>query len=79
VFDEKTKKVAYNNPTLAAMMKDKFNSPLCAVGDKANRARLYDFDEMDAHHVAAWSKGGDSSARNCQILCKTHNQSKGNR
>lgn len=36
-------------------------------------------DEMDADHVSAWSKGGDSSAENCQMLCITHNRAKGNR
>ncbi|MEK7627173.1 MAG: HNH endonuclease signature motif containing protein, partial [Patescibacteria group bacterium] len=34
---------------------------------------------MDADHVAAWSKGGATSAKNCQMLCKTHNRAKGNR
>lgn len=52
---------------------------LCAVGDNANKARIYDFDEMDADHVSAWSKGGDSSAKNCEMLCITHNRAKGNR
>lgn len=79
VFDEKTKKVTYNKQTQAVKGKNKSNCPLCAVSDNANRARIYDFDEMDADHVAAWSKGGDSSAKNCQMLCSTHNRAKGNR
>ena len=79
VFDEKTKKVTYNKQTQAVQGKNKSNCPLCAVSDNANRARIYDFDEMDADHVAAWSKGGDSSAKNCQMLCSTHNRAKGNR
>ena len=61
------------------MGKNKSNCPLCAVGENANKARIYDFDEMGADHVAAWSKGGDSSAENCQMLCATHNRAKGNR
>ncbi|MEG2493153.1 MAG: HNH endonuclease, partial [Rikenellaceae bacterium] len=28
---------------------------------------------------AAWSKGGITSIENCEMLCKTHNRSKGNR
>jgi Protein of unknown function DUF262/HNH endonuclease len=79
VFDEKTKKTAYNKQTQAVKGKNKSNCPLCAVSDNANQARIYDFDEMDADHVAAWSKGGDSSAKNCQMLCSTHNRAKGNR
>jgi hypothetical protein len=79
VFDEKTKKATYNMQTQAVKGKNKSNCPLCAVSDNANQARIYDFDEMDADHVAAWSKGGDSSAKNCQMLCVTHNRAKGNR
>lgn len=79
VFDEKTKKVTYNKQTQAVKGKDKSNCPLCALSDNANRARIYHFDEMDADHVAAWSKGGDSSAKNCEMLCSTHNRAKGNR
>lgn len=79
VFDEKTKKVAYTKQTQAAKGKKKSNCPLCAVGDNANKARIYVFEEMDADHVAAWSKGGDSSTKNCQMLCITHNRAKGNR
>ncbi|HLL90398.1 MAG TPA: DUF262 domain-containing protein [Tepidisphaeraceae bacterium] len=79
VFDERTKKVAYAKQTQAVKGKDKSNCPLCAIEDNANKARVYELDEMDADHVSAWSKGGDSSAKNCQMLCKTHNRSKGNR
>lgn len=79
VFDEKTKKVAYNKQTQEAKAKGKSNCPLCAIGDNANKKRIYELDEMDADHVSAWSKGGDSSAKNCQMLCTTHNRAKGNR
>ncbi|WP_206671405.1 HNH endonuclease [Selenomonas montiformis] len=34
---------------------------------------------MGADHVTAWSKGGSTDEKNCQMLCKTHNRSKGNR
>jgi 5-methylcytosine-specific restriction endonuclease McrA len=34
---------------------------------------------MDADHVTAWSKSGATLAKNCQMLCKTHNRAKGNR
>lgn len=79
VFDEKTKRVAYNKQTQDAQAKGKSNCPLCAVGENANKGRIYKLDEMDADHVSAWSKGGDSSAKNCQMLCTTHNRAKGNR
>jgi len=79
VFDDKTKKVAYNKQTQEAKAKGKSNCPLCTIGDNANKKRIYGLDEMDADHVSAWSKGGGSSAENCQMLCIPHNRAKGNR
>lgn len=79
VFDDKAKRVAYNKQTKEAQAKGKSNCPLCAVGENANKSKLYELKEMDADHVSAWSKGGDSSTNNCQMLCITHNRAKGNR
>jgi hypothetical protein len=79
VFDPKVKRAAYMKQTQAAQAKGESNCPLCAVGHKANKSRIYELDEMDADHVSAWSKGGGSAATNCQMLCTTHNRSKGNR
>ena len=79
VFDTKIKRAAYAKQTQAAERKGESNCPLCAMGKNANKARIYKFEEMDADHVTAWSKGGGSSARNCQMLCITHNRAKGNR
>ena len=78
-FDEKTKKAVYAKQTIDAKKKGVSNCPLCAVGHDANAARIWDLKEMDADHVAAWSKGGETTAANCQMLCKTHNRAKGNR
>lgn len=79
VFDDKTKRVAYNKQTQEAQAKGKSNCPLCALGENANKSKIYELKEMDADHVSAWSKGGDSSDKNCQMLCITHNRAKGNR
>ena len=79
VFDDSTKKSVYNKQTKAAQAKGVSNCPLCAVGDNANKTKIYKLAEMDADHVAAWSKGGDTSAANCEMLCITHNRAKGNR
>ena len=78
-FEAKRWPTAYANQAKAVAGKDKSNCPLCAVGHGANKGRIYKFEEMDADHVAAWSKGGDSTAKNCQMLCITHNRAKGNR
>ena len=79
VFDDKTKRGAYNKQTQDAKAKGKSNCPLCAMSQNANQNRIYELKEMDADHVSAWSKGGESSAKNCQMLCVTHNRAKGNR
>ena len=79
VFDEPTKKSVYTAQSKKAKAGGKSNCPLCAVGNNANKTRVYKFDEMDADHVSAWSKGGGTNVKNCEMLCKTHNRAKGNR
>ena len=79
VFDEATKKSVYAKQTQVAEANGTSNCPLCVVGPDANMSKIWKFAEMDADHVSAWSKGGASSAKNCQMLCVTHNRAKGNR
>lgn len=79
VFDEATKRSVYAKQTKEAEAKEKSNCSLCAVGHDANKEKIWSFSEMEADHVSAWSKGGATSAKNCEMLCKTHNRAKGNR
>lgn len=79
VFDEVTKQTKYRQQTAAATAAGVSNCPLCAIGHDSNRTRIYKIGEMDADHVAAWSNGGSTDISNCQMLCKTHNKSKGNK
>ncbi|HEU5403861.1 MAG TPA: DUF262 domain-containing protein [Terriglobales bacterium] len=79
VFDDATKRFVYAAQTTDAEAGSTSNCPLCAVGHGANRSKIWKIAEMDADHVSAWSKGGGSSAKNCQMLCTTHNRAKGNR
>ena len=79
IFDEATKKAVYATQTAKAEKKGESNCPYCAIGHDANKSKVWSFSEMDADHVAAWSKGGRTAVKNCQILCKTHNRAKGNR
>lgn len=79
VFDEATKKTVYARQTSDAQAKGISNCPLCALGSDSNNKRIWKQNEMDADHVAAWSKGGATDINNCQMLCKTHNRAKGNR
>ena len=79
VFDEATRSSVYARQTAAAEKAGISNCPLCALGQDANRARIWRLNDMDADHVSAWSRGGASDSRNCQMLCVTHNRAKGNR
>ncbi len=79
VFDEATKKSVYAKQTEEAKKKGISNCPLCAVGNNVNKNKIWNFSEMDADHVTAWSKGGATDEKNCEMLCKTHNRAKGNR
>lgn len=79
VFDEATKKSVYAQQTKEANEKWVSNCPLCAVWHESNNKKIWSIWEMDADHVSAWSKGGATDIKNCQMLCKSHNRAKGNR
>ncbi|MDH6238672.1 HNH endonuclease family protein [Aurantimicrobium minutum] len=79
VFDEATKKSVYAIQTKNAQDAGQSNCSHCALGHDANKTKVWKLEEMDADHVAAWSKGGATSIENCELLCKTHNRAKGNR
>lgn len=79
VFDESVKRSTYKKQTEEAEAIGKSNCSHCALGHDANKIKIWNFGEMEADHVSAWSKGGATSVENCEMLCKTHNRAKGNR
>ncbi len=79
VFDEATKKSVYSKQTKEAEKENKSNCPLCSIGHDSSKSKIWNLNEMDADHVTAWSKGGATDIKNCQMLCKTHNRAKGNK
>lgn len=79
VFDEATKKSKYAIQTSEAEKKSISNCSFCAIGHDSNKTKIWKLAEMDADHVTAWSKGGATDTKNCEMLCKTHNRAKGNR
>jgi hypothetical protein len=79
VFDEATSRAAYKTQTDKAAKTKKSNCPLCVIANDANSEKVWDYKDMEADHIAAWSKGGTTTPGNCQMLCKTHNRAKGNR
>lgn len=79
VFDDNTKRIVYNQQTEDAKAKGISNCPDCVLGHDSNKSKIWKLTEMDADHVHAWSKGGATDIKNCQMLCKRHNKAKGNK
>lgn len=78
-FDKNVIKTVYAKQTAEAKSKGISNCPLCAHGHDAAKTKIWELKDMDADHVAAWSKGGATDIKNCQMLCKSHNRAKGNK
>lgn len=78
-FEDSTKRATYKRQTDEANSKGVSNCPDCANGHEAAKTKIWKLDEMDADHVKAWSKKGATTPENCEMLCKRHNRSKGNR
>ena len=79
IFDEATKKSQYARQTAEAVEKNISNCPYCTIGHDSNKTKIWTLADMDADHVAAWSKGGATETKNCEMLCKPHNRAKGNK
>ena len=55
-------------------------SPRCAhVSDDGARCTESSYNKLEVDHILPWSKGGRTKLDNAQLLCKSHNTSKGNR
>ena len=78
VFTEAVKKRVYKRQTDAAEKNGVSNCSYCALGHEGGKAKIWPLKDMDADHVAAWSKGGKTEESNCELLCKSHNRAKGN-
>ncbi len=78
-FEDSIKKSVYCTQTYTAKTEGKSNCSYCAIGHEANKNKIWKLEEMDADHVSAWSRGGETDIKNCEMLCKSHNRAKGNR
>ena len=55
-------------------------SPRCArISDDGIRCSETAYNKLEVDHILPWSKGGRTNLDNAQLLCKSHNTSKGNR
>lgn len=79
IFDDATKRSKYTQQTNDAKTNKTSNCPVCASGTNANKTKIWEFKDMDADHVTAWSRGGSTDIANCEMLCRTHNRAKGNK
>ena len=79
-FEDSVKKAVYAQQTEQATQNGISNCPDCAVSTKGSvNTKIYAYKQMEADHVTAWSKGGSSTADNCEMLCVRHNRAKGNK
>jgi hypothetical protein len=78
-FSDRIKKVVYTKQTNEAKKLSISNCSYCAMGSGAKKSKIYKLSGMEADHIEAWSKGGEATEENCEMLCKTHNGAKGNR
>lgn len=79
VFEDSIKRSVYETQTAIAKKKGVSNCSHCTIGHDANKDKIWSLSDMEADHVAAWSRGGATDVKNCEMLCKTHNRAKGNR
>lgn len=54
-----------------------FNRTKCKTPRNSDGQMVFDIAKMDADHIIPWSKGGTTTAENCQMLCIACNRSKG--
>jgi 5-methylcytosine-specific restriction endonuclease McrA len=73
LFDERTVASRYAQQTAAAKEAGVSNCPYCA---SQGVSTLYTVKQMQADHITAWVRGGDTSPENCQMLCRAHNLAK---
>lgn len=62
-FDKRDKLAAYSR-----------QSGICPICKKH-----FEFEEMEGDHIKPWSKGGQTTPENCQMLCKPCNSKKANK
>ena len=75
LFNQLTTVAAYEQQTQKAKGTGSLTARCARSATDANKTGVYKQDEMDADHVTAWSKGGNTDLKNCQMLCVTHNRS----
>ncbi len=71
-FNENERRAAYERQRGRC-----FNGTKCKTPGNSDGQEVFDIAKMDADHIIPWSKGGKTTAENCQMLCIACNRSKG--
>lgn len=79
IFNDTIKRKVYEQQTKEAKNKGKSNCSYCSLGHNEVKSKIWAISDMEADHVTAWSKAGESNIENCEMLCKSHNRAKGNK
>ena len=70
LFKHKTKRFPSERLKVQVLMRDGNRCRLCGITVTG--------DNIHFDHILAWSKGGETTLENIQVLCETHNLAKGN-
>lgn len=50
---------------------------ICPKCTGLNKTKKWDLNEMEADHIKPWHDGGKTESKNCQMLCRACNRTKG--
>jgi hypothetical protein len=71
-FDDNQRRAAYER------QKGKcYNGDRCRTPGNSDGEMIFEITKMEADHINPWSKGGQTSSENCQMLCIPCNRQKG--
>lgn len=73
-FDDRDRRAAYERQQGKCA-----NGARCRSPGNGDGQRVFTISEMEADHITPWSKGGKTTAENCQMLCAPCNRDKSNR
>jgi hypothetical protein len=70
-FDDRDKRAAYERQNRKCA-----NGTRCRTPRNDDGQRVFEINDMEGDHIKPWSKGGKTTAENCQMLCIPCNRHK---
>ncbi len=77
VLRKDNKRVFSESQRIEIFRRDKGLCQMCLAAGLPEKEAQVSWNDYQADHVLAWSKGGETDEGNGQVLCSRHNQSKG--